>query len=243
MPRLFVAAVSALCALLVSAQLSAAEDPRDFSGVWQAFAATPALEPGAVPDLTPEGEIRVADFAARYPNPVEPAAYCVPAGVPDMMAAPRAGFEIVQAFSRVTLLGANGQVRRVFLDGRPFPDEQAATSAGYSIGHWENDTLVIETRFLDELLAGRWPRAQDMVITERITKLRRGQVTAVADPGADATLADDYVLEAALTFTDPELYRKPQVVTVYYQHLGIDALRAQTCEAELWRQALDAANP
>lgn len=234
---------AAFTVLFFSAHLSAAEDPRDLSGVWQAFAATPAFTPGAVPDLTPDGEVRVADFAARYPNPVEPAAYCVPAGVPDMMAAPRAIVEIVQAFSQVTLLGANGQVRRVFLDGRSFPETRAATSAGYSIGRWENDTLVIETRWLDELLAGRWPRTQDMLILERITKLRPGQASLPPDSTLDTNALNDFVLEVALTFTDPELYRKPQVLTVYYQHLNTEALPAQTCEAELWQQALDAANP
>jgi hypothetical protein len=243
MQRRLFPAISALYMLLLSAHLSAAEDPRDFSGVWQLFAATTPLEPAAAPDFTPEGEIRVADFAVRYPNPVAPAAYCVPAGVPDMMTTPRGLIEIVQAFSRVTMLGANGQVRRVFLDDRMFPEEQDATSAGYSIGRWENDTLVIETRFLDELLTGRWPRAKDMVINERMTKVRRGQVTAQADAAANTATRDDYVLEVALTFTDAELYRKPQVLTVYYQHLAVDALPAQTCEAELWQQALDAANP
>ena len=243
MQRPFFTCPAALTVLLFSAHLPAAEDPHDFSGVWQAFAAIPALAPNAVPDLTPEGEIRVADFAARYPNPVEPAAYCVPAGVPDMMTTPRGSVEIVQAFSQVTLLGANGQVRRVFLDDRSFPEAPSATSAGYSVGHWENDTLVIETRFLDELLSGRWPRTSGMVVNERMTKLRRGQVTAVPDTGAETAVRDDYVLEVALTFTDPELYREPQMLTVYFQHLTDAALPAQTCAAELWRQALDAANP
>jgi hypothetical protein len=235
-------AIFSACALLVSAHLPAAEDPRDFSGVWQVFAAVPMLEPAFIPDFTPDGAIRVADFAARYPNPVDPAAYCVPAGVPEMMATPRGLIEIVQAFSQVTMLGANGQVRRVFLDDRTFPNVHSATSAGYSSGHWENDTLVIETRFLDELLTGRWPRTQGMVINERMTKLRRGQVSAPADPALTTTAIDDYALEVALTFTDPELYREPQQLTVYYQHLADDALPAQTCEKELWQQALEAAN-
>jgi len=243
MLRKFTIVLSALCGVLLSAQLPAAEDPRDFSGVWQAFAANPALEPHATVDLTADGEILVADFNARYPNPVEPDAYCVPRGVPDMMATPGGLIEIVQAFSRVTLLGADGQVRRVFLDGRMFPDERVATSAGYSIGHWENDTLVAETRLLDTQLHGRWPRTQNMVITERITKLRRGQVTAPADPAVATTAIDDQVLEVALTFTDLTLYRRPQAVTVYYQHLDDTALPAQSCAAQLWREALDAANP
>lgn len=232
-----------LCVLVASADLSAAEDPRDFSGVWQAFATTPALLANATRDLTADGEILVADFNARYPNPVDPAAYCVPAGVPDVMTRTGGLIEIVQVFSRVTLLGADGQVRRVFIDERPFPETLLATSAGYSIGRWENDTLVVETRGLDPWLAGRWPRTADMVIAERMTKRRRSQLTAVADPAVTGTAMDNDVLEVALTFTDPALYRRPQTLTVYYQHLGAEALPVQSCEAELWQQALDAANP
>jgi hypothetical protein len=243
MPRKLSLILTMPCSLLLCAHLSAAEDPRDFSGVWQAFATSPPLAANAVPELNADGEVLVADFSARYPNAVDPVAYCVPRGVPDMMATPGAVIEIVQAFSRVTLLGADGQVRRVFLDDRPFPETRVATSAGYGIGHWENDTLVAETRFLDTLLSGRWPRTQEMTVAERMTKLRRGQVTAPVDSTVANSAVDDAVLEVALTFTDPALYRKPQTVTVYYQHLADDALPAPTCAAELWRQALDAANP
>jgi hypothetical protein len=242
MPRLRLTILFTVCVLAPSAHLSAAEDPRDFSGVWQAFATTPPLQANKLPDLTAEGQVLVADFSARYPNPVEPSAYCVPAGVPDMMTRTGGSMEIVQVFSRVTLLGTDGQVRRVFIDGRSFPEDGKATSAGYSIGHWERDTLVVETRALDESLVGRWPRTQDMVITERVTKLHRAQITVAADP-AIASTADDQVLEIALTFTDHVLYREPQSLTVYYQRLGVDALPAQSCAAELWQQALDAANP
>ncbi len=40
------------------------------------------------------------------------------------------------------------EVRRIFLDGRDFPEgvEDANLVMGYSIGHWEGATFVIETR-------------------------------------------------------------------------------------------------
>lgn len=229
--------------LSFAAHLSAAEDPRDFSGVWQAFAATPPFAPDAIPELNPEGEVLVADFRARYPNPVAPAAYCVPAGMPQMMTAPAGLIEVVQNFNRVTVLDTSGQVRRIFIDARDFPEEAYATSAGYSIGGWERDTLVVETQGLDLLPTGRWPRSANTTINERITKLRRAQVTAGADASVASPLRDDYVLEVALTLTDTTLYRKPQALTVYYQHVDSEALPPSTCNEELWRQALDEANP
>ena len=38
--------------------------------------------------------------------------------------------------------------RRIWMDGRSAPADTRATSNGYSVGHWEGDTLVIETTHL-----------------------------------------------------------------------------------------------
>lgn len=230
--------------LLSSANLSAAEDPRDISGVWQAIATVPAFDPAAVPKLTPEGEVMVADFSARFPNTLDPAAFCVPAGMPGMMTAPGAQLEVLQSFNRIALLGADGSVRRIFIgDERAFPETTEPTRAGYSNAHWENDTLVVETRFVDEVLGGRWPRTAATVIHERITKQRRERATLPADAAQpDAAHEDNAVLEVNLTVTDEALYREPQMLTIFYQHLAAEALPESSCTTQLWQQALDAAN-
>jgi hypothetical protein len=70
--------------------------------------------------------------------------------------------------------------RKVFLDGRPHNPQVEDTWLGDSIGHWEGDTLVVETvgqndiTWLDE--AGI-PHSDKMKVTERITRPDFGHLT------------------------------------------------------------------
>ena len=224
----------------------AAEDPRDFTGVWQAFASDPAITKLIeTRHYTPEGEIKLADFSQRYPNLLEPAAWCVPAGMPSTMLSLAGNvIEITQSPTRLTLLAAlNNQYRRLYLDEREWPEDPAPSPMGYSIARWDANTLVIETRSLDEMLASPFPRTTYTVVVERVSKTTRDQVTAAADPAITTASIDDSVLAFNLTITDATLYTKPQSVTVYYQHVDEQALQQDNCATALWQQALDDANP
>ena len=48
---------------------------------------------------------------------------------------------------RVTMLGESdgNRLRRIYTDGRGHPEESDPTFHGHSIGHWEGDTLVVDT--------------------------------------------------------------------------------------------------
>jgi hypothetical protein len=70
------------------------------------------------------------------------------------------------------LIELESQYRRIFTDGRSHPDDYLTTRMGHSIGHWEGDTLVIETRLLSEDLFGRRPRTESMVVTERVSLMK-----------------------------------------------------------------------
>lgn len=230
---------------LVCVDASAAEDARDFTGVWQAFVSVPAIGRTApAGTLTNEGEVKVADFAARYPNMVEPDAYCLPPGMPATMTAIDGNpIDITQTPTRLTLLAPAGQYRRIYLDERDYPESQPPSRLGYSIAHWDANTLVIETRLLSEQLTGRFPRTEATVVVERVSKLKGDQVTAPVNPAITTPSVDDDVLAFNITVTDQTLYVKPQTFTVYYQHVSDDELREHDCTSALWKQALDAANP
>jgi hypothetical protein len=43
------------------------------------------------------------------------------------------------------LYEAQGGVRQIFTDGRPLPKDPQPWSYGYSVGHWDGDTLVVDT--------------------------------------------------------------------------------------------------
>ena len=85
----------------------------------------------------------------------DPEARCLPTGVPRIAPYP---WRIVQApaFGKATHLfflfeGNIHSFRQIFMDGREHPDDLEATWYGHSVGHWEGDTLVIETVGFNDL--------------------------------------------------------------------------------------------
>ena len=46
---------------------------------------------------------------------------------------------------RVTLTNESALIRRIYTDGRSVPQDIEANDTGTSIGHWEGETLVVET--------------------------------------------------------------------------------------------------
>src|SRR5262249_9377690 len=93
----------------------------------------------------------------------------------------------------------NAMYRQVFIDGRPFPTDMNPTWNGYSVGHWEGDTLVVETRgFRDNLWidSGGSPRSGVAKVTEQMRRPNYG------------------TLEIELTIDDPKVYTKPFTVNL-----------------------------
>ena len=43
------------------------------------------------------------------------------------------------------VIEAYNQIRHIYTDGRPLPEDPDPTFYGTSVGHWEGDTLVAET--------------------------------------------------------------------------------------------------
>ena len=80
--------------------------------------------------------------------------------------------------------------RQVFLDGRPHDPNVTGTWWGDSIGHWDGDTLVVDTVGLNDKawldLIGH-PRTEKAHIIERFTRPELGRVNieiTIDDPGA-----------------------------------------------------------
>jgi len=72
---------------------------------------------------------------------------CLPEAHPSWMLITHNAMEILFTPGRVTMLGeADGnRLRRIYTDGRSHPDIHDPTFHGHSIGHWEGDTLVVDT--------------------------------------------------------------------------------------------------
>jgi hypothetical protein len=128
-----------------------------------AFDQTKPWGPGQQAPLTPEYQKvlqdSMADQAAgglgNYPT-----ARCLPSGMPRMMTFGAHEYVITPETTYIVLEWDN--LRRVFTDGREWPETIEPTYAGYSIGHWVDedgdgryDVLEVETR------AFKGPRAYD----------------------------------------------------------------------------------
>ena len=87
-----------------------------------------------------------------------------------------------------------GRYRQIYVDGRKLPKDPNPTWLGYSVGHWEGDTLVVESAgFNDRTWLDRagHPHSENLRVTER---LRR---------------ADFGHMQFQITYDDPETLTKP----------------------------------
>ena len=87
-------------------------------------------------------------------------------------------------------------VRQVFLDGRSHPADLDPTWAGYSVGRWEGDTLVVETIGFNDaswLMDGQ-PHTDQMRVIERFTR------PDLAHLNLDVTVEDPGAFESAWNF-------------------------------------------
>jgi hypothetical protein len=121
-----------------------------------------------------------------------PHARCLPLGMPNMVSA---SMKIVQAPSVITILyEEESTFRQIFLDGRRLPDDPQPSWKGYSIGHWDGDTLVVETTGLNAkawLDQGGHPLSEALRLTERYTRRDFGH------------------LAIGITINDPTYYSAP----------------------------------
>jgi hypothetical protein len=72
---------------------------------------------------------------------------CFPHGMPSFMLITHNAIEVLFTPGRVTILGESdgNRLRRIYTDGRSHPEEPEETLHGDSVGHWEGDTLVVDT--------------------------------------------------------------------------------------------------
>jgi hypothetical protein len=113
-------------------------------------------------------------------------------------------FKIVQAPKETMIVyEVDGLHRQVFTDGRKFPANfEFPAYLGYSTGHWEGDTFVVESRGFNDrtpLDAFGHPRSEAMHVTERFRRRDFGH------------------LDVEMTFDDPEMYSRIFTVKVGFE--------------------------
>jgi hypothetical protein len=185
----------------------------DWAGIWTLDFPKRGDPPAEVPSLTPTAaaELKVLQGEeAKNQEPPTESANCLPPGMPTIMFQPY-DVEFLFTPGRVTIIQeAYMQVRRVFTDGRGHPADLDPTFNGHSIGHWEGDTLVIDTAGLGHktpLGYNRLDHGPHLHTVERIH-----------------LLSPDKMVDE-MTLIDPDVLAKPwHTVHTFTRHRDLDQL-------------------
>ena len=107
--------------------------------------------------------------------------------------------KFVQTKNLLLILYEGAPTRQVFLDGRPLPKDPNPTWMGYSVGHWDGDTLVVDTAGYNDRtwldLTGH-PHTEALHVTERFRRMNTGQ------------------MKVEMTFADPKTYTRPWTISL-----------------------------
>jgi len=189
----------------------------DLNGIWEMTFGGRGGGGFAAPQvsLTPKYEAMLKEFQTNPPRD-SPMANCVPPGMPGIMSQPYP-IEILYTPGMVTVIAeAFMQVRHIYTDGRPHPDDPDLTFNGHSIGHWEADTLVADSvGFTKDTPLGMnlgAKHSEKMHIVERFH------------------LKDPKTLEIATTIDDPEALAKPWTRTISYARHSDWTLAEYICQ-------------
>ena len=122
----------------------------DWSGIWVPDVEDQfkQVDSNPVPwTLEAAAEVKrlIAAEAAGHPKGLF--ANCLPEAMPSWMLVSHNALEILFTPGRVTMLGESdgNRLRRIYTDGRGHPADPDPSFHGHSIGHWEGETLVVDT--------------------------------------------------------------------------------------------------
>jgi hypothetical protein len=178
-----------------------ADGKPDLSGIWTMNAGpyivnvTADLKPG---DVQPWAD---ALYKQRREDlgKDSPFTGCLPMG-PAFNLNPVAMMRIIETPALIAVLSEDLTYRQIFLDGRELPKDPNPSFMGYSVGHWDGDTLVVESTGFNEktwLDFGGHPHSEALRITERIRRRDFGH------------------MDIEETLADPKIYSKPWTIPIH----------------------------
>jgi hypothetical protein len=195
----------------------------DWSGVWSPdwsllFGTGGGGRPApVVPKLTPAAAERQAAFQKRQAEQgvaQYAQAHCIPPGMPGIMRQPYP-IEFVFSPGRVTLFAETySQARRIYTDGRPIPEDPDPYFNGNSVGHWDGDTLLVDT-------VGFSP------VVEMVPGIRFGEHAKIHER---IWLEKPDVMRIETTITDPDNLTEPFVQQLAFKKEPSWEIREYVCE-------------
>jgi hypothetical protein len=173
-------------------------DPHNLEGVWytRGYDRTYRQLDRSEPPFNPAGRTEWLRHiqAEKDGNPIGDApTRCYPHGVPRLVASPYP-IQIIQTPGMLTILHEVGHnIRYVYMD-QDHPKNPKLSFLGHSVGHWDGDTLVVDTiGFNDRTRIDEEGITHSLKLhmVERYRKINEGQV-----------------LENIMTIEDPEIFTK-----------------------------------
>jgi hypothetical protein len=210
--RHFIQTTSMLLWLGGAATGIAAETPhakahpaRDLSGLWQLRDDSKHVKPAsltAAAIATEKGDQAKVD-AGQIVIPAS--RWCQPLGVPFIMG-DSAPLDIAQSKFEVAIMAeVQSSARHIYIDGRSHPDmaDYDATTDGHSIGHWDGDTLSVDTVGFNDrgntMIPGGGHRGPASHLQEKYRLLEGGEALSIT-----------------FTWTDPGVFTQPQTYDFVY---------------------------
>ena len=186
----------------------------DLSGVW--FHTTDPLQepPRALPWAEQLAQERIANVFRDHPHTeCLPGELYAPGAVSFML-------KLVQTPDLLVILFEDVPgFRQVFLDGRDHPTNPNPTWMGHSVGHWDGDTLVVETVGFNDR-GWNWdgyPRTEQMRLEERFTRSAYGRI------------------DVQVMIDDPGVFEEPWVRGMRLDLAPQEELFEYVCENNKWR--------
>jgi hypothetical protein len=200
-----------------------ADGKPDLSGLWRSLNFVPyPYVVDLIQDIKDEAIFKPAAEAVLHKRLAElgrdwPPRHCLPVGPAEGLIGT---YRIIQSPTVVALL-SNADVgddyRQIFLDGRELPRDPNPTWRGYSVGHWEGDTLVVESAGFNDRswldMVGH-PHSERLHVTERFQRVDFGHI------------------DLQVTFDDPEMMTRPLNIREVINYMPDTEMLEGVCENE-----------
>jgi hypothetical protein len=179
----------------------------DLSGMWYQQR---TVDRGK-PEMKAWAEAVVKERAENHARDF-PQSRCQPLGI--ILAPQLSPWKTVQTAALLVIFAEFDLPRQIFLDGRGHPNDWNPTWLGHSIGHWDGDTLVVDTTGFNDKAwfdGGGIPHTEKMNVTERFHRSDLGH------------------LEIEMTIEDPDTFTKPWVIKRAAELAPNDEIQEYVC--------------
>lgn len=211
----------------------APSDPRDFQGVWWTRGYDRTFRPITNPRQSPKEAAKLLpltpleaksrqhhlDMEEAGTPIVDASTDCYPHGIPRMLASP---YPLQYNYAPGLIVVLNEvahNIRYIHMDGKPAPKNEPRTYLGYSRGHWEGNTLVVDTDHFNDKT-----QVDEESLSHGLKLKIHEEITKFTNKFGGVELRD------LITISDPDHYTMPWTAERTYPWRSDIKVSEYTCE-------------